>query len=463
MLIGFSVSNYRSFHERQIISFLASKITRHKNHVIEINNKKILKTGLIFGANAGGKSNLINSIAFSRTIICLGLERVNLEKMYFRISKSSYKEPATFEYRLLIDSIEYSYGIVISYEKKEIIAEWLSELKKSGEEKNIYYRSVDENNNSSVKSDICNMNENPEENTRLRIYLDDFGKNISPSFRKKTILNDLALRGNNSEGIFLILSKVFNWFKDMVVIFPHSRFVSLNDGSTDINRKSLFSKMIRYFDTGIEEIKGKKQETSLDKFLENIPKELVEKTKIDILNKLEQHPERGFRIRIKNQMFILRKGQNDTIMYNKIFLDHGNKDDLFEYLDESDGTKRLFDLLPLLSYETLSHKPSIILIDEIDRSFHSNLSKCFLEKFYETNATSNTQLISTTHDVNLLDLDLLRQDEIWFVERQRDHSSKIFSLNKFKERFDKKVDKEYLLGRYGAIPIFDNEALEDEQ
>ena len=74
--------------------------------------------------------------------------------------------------------------------------------------------------------------------------------------------------------------------------------------------------------------------------------------------------------------------------------------------------------------------------------------------FYEFLETKDCQLIATTHDTNLLDLELLRQDEIWFVERQEDHSSKVFSLNLFKERFDKKIDKDYLLGRYGAIPIF---------
>ena len=67
------------------------------------------------------------------------------------------------------------------------------------------------------------------------------------------------------------------------------------------------------------------------------------------------------------------------------------------------------------------------------------------------------QLIATTHDTNLLDLDLLRQDEIWFVERQIDNSSQIYSLSKYKERFDKKIDKEYLLGRYGGVPIFEND------
>ena len=116
---------------------------------------------------------------------------------------------------------------------------------------------------------------------------------------------------------------------------------------------------------------------------------------------------------------------------------------MFDYTDESDGTKRLFDLIPLF-YE--NRKVSVTLIDEIDRSLHTNLTRKFLELFYRTDEKKDCQLIATTHDSNLLDLDLLRKDEIWFVERQNDHNSKVFSLNKFKERFDKKIDKEYLIG-----------------
>ena len=85
MLVGFSVSNYKSFKETQSISFVASKITRHKEHVAIRNNRRILKSGLIFGANAGGKSNLVKAIRFSREIIVNGLDHVNLNKRYFRI------------------------------------------------------------------------------------------------------------------------------------------------------------------------------------------------------------------------------------------------------------------------------------------------------------------------------------------------------------------------------------------
>lgn len=156
--------------------------------------------------------------------------------------------------------------------------------------------------------------------------------------------------------------------------------------------------------------------------------------------------------------YSLRKDEDGNIITTKMMQNHGNSQELFEYSDESDGTQRLFDLIPLF-YEHQNNR--VIFIDEIDRSLHTNLTRRFLELFYTLTEDADCQIIATTHDSNLLDLDLVRQDEIWFVKRSEDHSSKMYSLNRYKERYDKKIDKEYLLGRYDAIPIFDEEILED--
>ena len=147
-----------------------------------------------------------------------------------------------------------------------------------------------------------------------------------------------------------------------------------------------------------------------------------------------------------------------------MLLNHGNADDLFEYSDESDGTQRLFDLIPI--FFALKQN-RVILIDEIDRSLHTNLTRKFIELFFSVSRNNSSQLIATTHDSNLLDLDLLRQDEIWFVKREKDHSSNIYSLNLYKERFDKRIEKEYLIGRYGATPNLEKldafeEVIDDE-
>lgn len=154
MLVGFSISNYKSFKDTQSISFIASKITRHKEHMAIKGNKKILKSGLVFGANAGGKSNLIKAVRFSREIIVHGLEKVNLNKSHFRIAEDAFENPGVFEYRIIVGEKEYSYGIVISYFKKEIVSEWLVQIDGKGNETYLFNRDMDENNISHAVSEL---------------------------------------------------------------------------------------------------------------------------------------------------------------------------------------------------------------------------------------------------------------------------------------------------------------------
>lgn len=223
MLIGFSVSNYKSFNESQSISFLASKITRHKMHISNIANRRILKSGMIFGANAGGKSNLVKAIFFSRKIILNGVSNVNLSKRHFRLAKDKYIEPGVFEYRIMIDNQEFSYGIAVSYANREIVGEWLSEIKSNEEEIYLFNRGIDKDGLSYAESDI--LFETKEDRVKLNFYLDGFGENISDAYRKKTILNDIALRTTDKEGLFAKIRKVYEWFEDMIILFPNSKYM----------------------------------------------------------------------------------------------------------------------------------------------------------------------------------------------------------------------------------------------
>lgn len=145
--------------------------------------------------------------------------------------------------------------------------------------------------------------------------------------------------------------------------------------AADDNMRKFFSNIISFFDTGIESIEDQKQEMSFDKILENLPREDLEQIKINILNEISQYP---ILFKINQKIYILRKDENGNIAYNKMLLNHGNLEDLFEYSDETDGTKRLFDLIPLFYQKG---RNSVILIDEIDRSLHTNLTKRFLNIF----------------------------------------------------------------------------------
>ena len=453
MFIGFSVSNFLSFKTTQTMSMIASKVARHKQHILMGNGKKVLKTGLIYGANAGGKSNFIKAIDFSRDIILEGLEQVDLNKKYFRIDTSNYKVPGVFEYRLMTQSgKEYSYGIVISYAEKEIISEWLIRIEKNGSETFVFNRDINEDGENITESEI--KYENREEAIRWQVYLEDFGKNISDSLKKKTILSDIAERSGKQVGIFKEILDVYNWFQSIIILFPTSQYSGLNQMIEKENVRQFFSKMMQYFDTGIMSVESKQGPMDFDKIFEGIPAEYAEKLKIKISNDITNE---SVLCKVNNQIYSLKKDDDGNIITTKMMQNHGNGQDLFEYADESDGTKRLFDLIPLF-YEHNGNR--VIFIDEIDRSLHTNLTRRFLELFYKLTEKDNSQLIATTHDSNLLDLDLIRQDEIWFVERVKDQSSRMYSLNRYKERYDKRVDKEYLLGRYEAVPVFNEEFLE---
>ena len=453
MFIGFSVSNFLSFKTTQTMSMIASKVARHKQHILMGNGKKVLKTGLIYGANAGGKSNFIKAIDFSRDIILEGLEQVDLNKKYFRIDTSNYKVPGVFEYRLMTQSgKEYSYGIAISYAEKEIISEWLIRIEKNGSETFVFNRDINEDGENITESEI--KYENREEAIRWQVYLEDFGKNISDSLKKKTILSDIAERSGKQVGIFKEILDVYNWFQSIIILFPTSQYSGLNQMIEKENVRQFFSKMMQYFDTGIMSVESKQGPMDFDKIFEGIPAEYAEKLKIKISNDITNE---SVLCKVNNQIYSLKKDDDCNIITTKMMQNHGNGQDLFEYADESDGTKRLFDLIPLF-YEHNGNR--VIFIDEIDRSLHTNLTRRFLELFYKLTERDNSQLIATTHDSNLLDLDLIRQDEIWFVERVKDQSSRMYSLNRYKERYDKRVDKEYLLGRYEAVPVFNEEFLE---
>ena len=454
MFIGFSVSNFLSFKSPQTMSMMASKVARHKEHILNGNGKKILKTGLIYGANAGGKSNFIKAIDFSRDIILDGLEEVDLNRKYFRINKEGYRQPGVFEYRLITQSKkEYSYGIAISYAAKEIISEWLVRIEKNGSETCIFNRDIDESGENFTFSEVTHKNE--AEKIKWEIFLDVFGKYISPAMKKKSILSDVAERSNEKSGVLKEIMDVYEWFQSIIILFPTSQYSGLNQLVEKEEVRKFFSGILKYFDTGIESVESKQGEMNFDRIFEGIPKEHAEKLKIRISNDIENDP---VMFKVNNQVYSLRKDEEGNIITTKMMQNHGNPQELFEYSDESDGTQRLFDLIPLF-YEHQNNR--VIFIDEIDRSLHTNLTRRFLELFYSLTEKSDCQIIATTHDSNLLDLDLVRQDEIWFIKRLEDHSSKMYSLNRYKERYDKKIDKEYLLGRYDAIPIFDEEILED--
>jgi len=443
MLIRFAVENYKSFKERQIFSMAAGKQTRHPSHCVTINGKRLLKSSFFFGANASGKSNFVHAIDFMHRIVLLGTNAIEYSDQHFRIDTECKGKPGVFQVDFTADDKFYSYGYAISYSTHEIEAEWLYRLNSNDNEICVFERQK----NKKIKTDTTF---NKEARIRFNIYSEDVK---SDELLLKTI-GDKDFRGISGFEDFI---SSFDWFKRITVIYPESIFGNRNEFFLDsASNNDLLVKMLRFFDTGIQDIKEGKQ--LAEKALSFLPDDVRIKILNDIVQELNQPHRKSKSIRFDANDYQFNFSlENGALFAEKMMFNHGNDSDLFEVSDESDGTKRLFDLIPMYY---LGQKETIFIVDELDRSFHSKLTENFIKLFFRMTKGNPSQLICTTHDANLMDLNILRQDEIWFVERDENHASQIYSLSDYKQRFDTNILNNYLLGRYGAIPCFNEEDIE---
>lgn len=446
MLIRFSVENYRSFNERQVFSMAAGKHTRHKEQLVVTNGRRLLKAGVIFGANASGKSNLIKAISFGKNIALRGIKNSMTVNRHFRIDPMAINRPGVFQYDFVSNGHIYSYGFAISYTQNIFLAEWLY-LCDDNKEICIFDRTVGEK----ISTELCFMNSEDEQ--RFNIYADDVTDNTS--FMSEICSH--KLREIQEFGSFF---DALEWFRSLIIIFPQTKYRDYGQFFKSDEKNSL-GKLLNYFDTGIEEVLTAIR--PIEEVLAFLPEDIKNDVIHDIQEGFDEENKKAATavdVTIAGKRFSFTKKEDGNIVGSQLTMNHGNPTDLFELDDESDGTRRLFDLIPLYQKGEGNY---VIFVDELDRSFHTKLTIEFLQKFFEKTEGLTSQLIVTLHDSNVMNLNIFRQDEIWFVERKGDHSSEIYSLNKFKERFDHSVAKDYLLGRYGSIPIFGLDDMEKEE
>ena len=193
-----------------------------------------------------------------------------------------------------------------------------------------------------------------------------------------------------------------------------------------------------------------------EKVLADMPRQVSNKILHDIENKMsamnnnKNLKEVGFIMRSEKDFFVLNIDRNGEVKCQTLNFTHGKENVLFSMSEESDGTIRMLDLLEIL----IAGENKTYVIDELDRCLHPSLTYKFVETYLQIAAQKNIQLIVTTHESRLLDFDLLRRDEIWFINKRTTGESDIYSLEEYNTRFDQKIDKAYLDGRYGGVPIF---------
>ncbi len=433
MLIKFTVSNFLSFKKETSLEMFASNQTVLGEQLYKSKSRhipRILKSAMIFGPNASGKSNLIKAIEYAVSIVLNKRNSLKKRTLYFKLCPECPDLPISFEFEILNEKTIYRFGFKTL--DSTIIEEWLYKTISTGEQK-IYKRTFDENRkekNEIMFGDKYNEYKNDAELNFI----------VSGTPSDKLFLSETVIRNRDD------FKDVFNWFKKIVIIYPQAKLNSYNILLESKDLLEHYRNILRLSDLGIDDIIV--TPTDFD--------DLMDKISFKFPKLLDNLAEKNYSMSVyyssdKRYLIIQNESKREAF---EISLKHKSiktgKTVEFNINEESDGTNRLFDLIPLLD---LAIQNKIILIDEMQRSLHPLLIRNLLQEYFRSNKNNQSQLIATSHDVTLLDVKLLRRDSIWFVKKDNEMSSLLYSLVEYKTvRSDKVLNKAYLAGLYGAIP-----------
>lgn len=451
MLIRFNVKNFLSFSTQEDglaeeFSMIAGKVRSKNEHIYEDKNIKLLKIAAVYGANASGKSNLVKAMDFMKKTVIDGLPVGHTEK-YCKVKPENKEKPSYFGIEIMLGKKYYSYGFEVILSQSRFISEWLVELTADNKEKVIFTRDTEKG-----EYQLGEALKEQKLKARMDIYAGDISGDGSALLLYA--LNDKKDRVYEEFEKARVIKEVYSWIRNNWAIYYPDSFVSDYSYIAEEEKYDEICKIISFFGTGI---KGYKLiDIPVEKAWESLPKELREEVlaKFEFINYFLVENEEDFSpeiaIREKQNLLIFAMNREKEITCKTFQFTHGENNVLFSMSEESDGTRRLLDLLEIL----LTAESKTYVIDELDRCLHPSLSYKFIETFMERAAKRNVQLIVTTHESRLMDFNLLRRDEIWFVEKNKAGESHMYSLEEYNERFDKKIDKAYLEGRYGGVPIF---------
>jgi len=439
MILQFSVSNYRSFKEKATLSLLASNYDKDSRESENINfnekfNYRILKSAVIYGANAGGKSKFVEALIFMRHFILMSSkdtqkgEPIAIEP--FRLNVESIEQGSEFEIIFFLKNNLYRYGFEV--DKNKVVAEWLYHKTKT-KENELFYRDYQE---------IIYK-------TKKFAKLDTLVK--EDLVRDNALLISVLAQFND-----FLAESILDWFKELKVISGLKEEGYLNDTmllSKEGKQKQRILAFLKNADIGIDDFKLKKHTfEDLDYEKMDVPKELK-----DAIVGLNSYIKKA----MKNENL---ERFSDVITYHKQFDEDGKylKDIEFSLLeDESSGTRKYFALIGQII--KIIDLGGVLFVDELDSKIHPNLVCKIISIFNSKKLNpNNAQLVFNTHDTNLLSSRLFRRDQIWFVKKDMFSASKLYSLADFKTdevRKNEAFENNYIRGKYGAIPFlgdFDN-------
>ena len=405
MILEFSVKNFLSFKEKVTFSMIANSNKELNDNYVEIGGNKVLKSAAIYGANASGKSNLFEILA--RVVSMLRSSNsvdinAKLPLIPFKLDKGSVNKPSEFEIKFILDETRYVYGFIA--DKDKIYDEYLYYYP-NGRETKIF--------------DRTNINE------------------YSYTQKDEKILREIEAK--NAQNKFF-LATATNWNFDKT----KAAYNFLTNGIGTCNNLEILKNMAY-----------KMYETNSD-YLKDFAIDFLQKADFNIEDyKISQIDVPGeFLTAIPE--FIAKTLPDKPKAYQVLFK-YKNSDNYLSIDEESLGTQMIFAFIPFLA-DSLKNK-KVLIIDELDKSLHPFLVQYIVEIFNDVEINKNgSQLIFNTHDTNLLDLNILRRDQIWFTEKNKETGeSDLYSLSDFSVRKQENVEKGYMLGRYGAVPFIKND------
>lgn len=429
MLIQFSVRNFRTFKEKATLSLVASnydKETREIENTTANNifNLRILKSAVIYGANASGKSKFIEAIMFMRRFAINSSkesqkgEEIDAEP--FVLNNESEKQPSEFEVIFLYKGEMFRYGFEV--DKDQVVSEWLYHKPKT-KEVELFYR------------DFQNF----------KIHSRNFSKGAT-LVREELIRNNALLLSVAAQFNDTTCENIIEWFKNLKTIsgLKEEGYQGYTMSKTkEPKHKERILELLKAADLGIQDIKL--EMLDITKLPKDMPKELRE--------------------------IILKKSKEDnTEFFSDILTTHKKYDNSKKHIgsinfslddDESFGTRKFFALTgPVLDAVENGYT---LVVDELDSKLHPNLVCKIVSLFNSKDLNpKNAQLIFNTHDTNLLSSGLFRKDQVWFTEKDKYGEAKLYSLADFKSdtvRKNEAFEDNYIRGKYGAVPFlgfFDN-------
>ena len=393
MLIQFSVENYLSIKDKVVLSLLASKDTEHSEHLIIDGNKNYLKSSVIYGANASGKSNVLNAFWFMVNYVLTSHNQQvhkSIDRTPFKFDRETPARSSSFEVIFTANGVRYAYGFSLT--DKAVTDEYLYYYP-NGRQALIFER-----------KDITDF--------RFTVDVDE-----QNTLKERTSANKLYLSVASNWSYSKVIP-VLEWFASCQIITKHSVADAYGleaEQLKDDDYRRVIASMLRVADLGIQ----------------------------------------ALQIRDTDPLSTLR---NDV--FTNIEAVHTVQDtagNAFSYTlnmtEESDGTNSYFKLIGIV--KKALDQGTLLVADEMDAHLHPLLTKHLVSLFNSAEFNPNgAQLVFTSHNTNLLDLDVLRRDQIWFTEKdEQTAATDLFSLYDFSIRKDAKVEKGYLIGRYGAIPF----------